>query len=113
VLEGDGSQSRDFVYIDDVIRANIIAATHHEQFNGIAYNISTGIPTTNNRVLEHFCDYYKEVNVKQAPPRKGDIKFSLGNSSRIESHLNFSTETCFSDGIIKTFDWNANKKETK
>jgi UDP-glucose 4-epimerase len=113
VLEGDGTQSRDFVYIDDIVRANIIAANHHEQFNGIAYNISTGIPITNNRILEYFDDYFGEINVKKAPSRKGDIKFSLGNSSRIESHLSFSTETSFSEGIAKTFNWHTNKKETK
>jgi UDP-glucose 4-epimerase len=113
ILEGDGSQSRDFVYIDDVVRANIITANHNEQFNGIAYNISTGVPTTNNKVLEHFCDYYEEVKVKNAPSRKGDIKLSLGNSSRIKSHLNFYTKTSFSEGITKTFNWHNNKKETK
>jgi nucleoside-diphosphate-sugar epimerase len=113
ILEGDGTQSRDFVYIDDVVRANIIAANHSEQFKGIAYNVSTGVSTTNNKVLEHFCDYFEGIEVKKAPPRLGDIKLSLGNSSRIKSHLNFSTETCFNEGIVKTFNWHSNKKETK
>jgi UDP-glucose 4-epimerase len=113
ILEGDGMQSRDFVYIDDVVNANIIVANYGEHFNGIAYNISTGIPTTNNSVLEYFCDYFGEINVKKIPKRKGDINLSLGNSSRIKSHLNFSTETSFSEGIIKTFNWHSNKKDIK
>jgi UDP-glucose 4-epimerase len=113
ILEGDGTQSRDFIYIDDIVNANIIAANHHKQFNGIAYNISTGISTTNNRILEYFCDYFGEINVKKISPRKGDIKFSLGNSSRIKSHLNFSIETHFNEGIIKTFNWHSNKKDAK
>lgn len=112
-LDGDGTQSRDYVYIDDVVRANIIAANHDEQFEGISYNISTGKPTTNNKILEYFYDYFGEINVKKAPQRKGDIKLSLGNSSIIKSHLNFSTETCFDEGIIKTFNCLSNKKETK
>jgi UDP-glucose 4-epimerase len=110
VLDGDGTQSRDYVYIDDIVRANIIAANHDEQFEGISYNISTGKPTTNNKILEYFYDYFGEFIVKKAPQRKGDIKLSLGNSSRIKTHLNFSTETCFDEGIIKTFNYHSNKK---
>lgn len=112
-LEGDGTQSRDYVYIDDIVRANIITANHHEQFNGVAYNISTGESTTNNEIIEYFCDYFAGVKVSRAPIRIGDIKNSLGDSSKINARLNFSTEVCFSEGIAKTFSWHSNKKETK
>jgi nucleoside-diphosphate-sugar epimerase len=113
ILEGDGNQSRDFVYIDDIIRANIIVANHNKQFNGIAYNVSTGISTTNNMILKCFEEYFGELDIVKVPPRKGDIDFSLGNSSRIKSHLNFSTKVPFSEGIIKTFNYHSNLKETK
>lgn len=112
-LNGDGMQSRDFVYIDDVVTANIIAANHNEQFNGIAYNISTGISTTNNSVLKYFYDYFGDVSIKNDAPRLGDIRFSLGNSSRIKSQLKFLAKTNFNEGIIKTFDWHTNKKGIK
>ena len=112
-LDGDGTQSRDYVYIDDVVRANIVVANHSEQFKGISYNISTGVPTTNKRVLEYFYDYFGKINVKKAPQRKGDIKLSLGNSSRIKSHLSFSTETCFNEGIEETLNSLDSKKEIK
>jgi UDP-glucose 4-epimerase len=109
-LEGDGTQSRDYVYIDDVVKANIAVANHNEQFKGISYNVSTGKSTTNNKVLEYFYDYFGEISVKKAPQRTGDIKLSLGNSARIKSHLSFSTETCFDEGIIKTFNYHSNKR---
>ena len=81
-LDGDGTQSRDYVYID-------------------------------KRVLEYFYDYFGKINVKKAPQRKGDIKLSLGNSSRIKSHLSFSTETCFNEGIEETLNSLDSKKEIK
>jgi UDP-glucose 4-epimerase len=103
-LDGDGEQTRDYVYIDDVVSANIIAAKHKEKFNGRSYNIATGLSVSNNDVLEYFTDYFNKLKIKKAPQRVGDIRHSLGYANKIRVHLGFEPETSFKDGIKMTLD---------
>ena len=50
-LNGDGEQTRDMCYIDNIVHANILAATAEGRFNGLTYNIACGGSVSNNEIL--------------------------------------------------------------
>lgn len=82
---GDGEQSRDFVYIEDVIQALLLIATSSQSL-GEVYNVGTGIKNTINdltRFAQKFTD--KELSIKYDTARQGDIKDSLSDVSKLES----------------------------
>lgn len=82
---GDGEQSRDFVYIEDVIQALLLIATSNQSL-GEVYNVGTGIKNTINdltKFAQKFTD--KELSIKYDAARQGDIKDSLSDVSKLES----------------------------
>lgn len=82
---GDGEQSRDFVYIEDVIQALLLIATSNQSL-GEVYNVGTGIKNTIND-LTKFAQKFanKELSIKYGAARQGDIKDSLSDVSKLES----------------------------
>ena len=82
---GDGEQSRDFVYIEDVIQALLLIATSNQSL-GEVYNVGTGIKNTIND-LTKFAQKFanKELSIKYDAARQGDIKDSLSDVSKLES----------------------------
>ena len=103
--DGDGTQSRDLIYVDDVCEANILCAESSFKLKGNIYNVGTGTALSNNQILElleKHCGRYQIVN---APERKGDVKHTLSDTSKIEKDLGFKPKTKFEDGLIKTLEW--------
>ena len=103
--DGDGTQSRDLIYVDDVCEANILCAESSFKLKGNIYNVGTGTALSNNQILElleKHCGRYQIVN---APERKGDVKHTLSDTSKIEKDLGFKPKTKFKDGLIKTLEW--------
>ena len=104
-INGDGEQSRDFIYVQDVVNALIKtmhmkqkAQTGHEVFN-----VCTGKPVTINELASTIEDIvgYKVRRVFNEE-RAGDIKHSLGNPSKLQQHLNSSDFTELKHGLEKT-----------
>ena len=104
-IYGDGLQSRDFVFVDDVVRANLLASEAKDA-GGAVFNVCTGDEIT----------IVDLVNVLQAiipdtpspkfdPPRDGDIYRSLGDPGLIGEKLSFEAKTNLSDGLRQTVDW--------
>jgi UDP-glucose 4-epimerase len=94
---GDGKQTRDFIYVKDVARANVAAL--HSQLNG-ACNIGTGIQTTLLDlidVLSMITDGTSKVN--HQPARDGDIKHSLAIAARMNQELRISARTDIEEGL--------------
>ncbi|MHA1372168.1 MAG: NAD-dependent epimerase/dehydratase family protein [Promethearchaeota archaeon] len=79
---GDGTQSRDFTYVKDVIQANVLAAQSKEAA-GMAINIAAGRPITLNELTKIMLDLCgkPDLEIKYGPPRKGDILHSYGDIS--------------------------------
>lgn len=103
VIYGDGEQTRDFVYVGDVAKANINAAK--SKFNGII-NVASGKRITINELYEiikkSLCS---EVNVKYLPERSGDIKHSQADISNLKKiNLMIDTEN-FEKQLIETINW--------
>ncbi len=104
--DGDGSQTRDMIYVDDVVSANILAAEAPPAAAGKIFNIATGYSISNSEILTMFHDHYgDQVKVKSAPERPGDVKHTLASIENAELELGFRARTSFSEGLQKTWKW--------
>jgi UDP-glucose 4-epimerase len=106
-IYGDGEQSRDFTYIDNVVAANLLAATQPEsQVAGQTFNIATGHRFTLNEtfaILKELTGYSGEV--EYAPARAGDVKHSLADVARAEAQLGYRPLVDFKEGLRRTVAW--------
>lgn len=101
-IDGDGLQSRDFTYIDNVVEANLQAATQPD-VSGEVFNIACGeshtvleILETVNRILK------KNVPPKFGPPRRGDVRHTLADVSKAQRLLRCNAKVSFEEGLDRT-----------
>jgi nucleoside-diphosphate-sugar epimerase len=102
----DGEQSRGFTYIDNVTKANWLAANAKET-HGEAINISTKNAVTVNTVVNTIRKLMGKENIKPiyAPPRPGDIKHSLADVSLAKKIIGYEPFVNFEEGITMAIDW--------
>jgi nucleoside-diphosphate-sugar epimerase len=104
---GDGEQSRDFTYIDNVVSGNLLAcAAPAAKAAGKVFNVATGERITLNetfKLLENLTGYRGQP--LYAPERGGDIKHSLADISKAEAALGYKPLVHFADGLKKTVEW--------
>ncbi|OQA48336.1 MAG: UDP-glucose 4-epimerase [Firmicutes bacterium ADurb.Bin300] len=106
VINGDGKQSRDFTYIENVIDANLKACAAGGEAAGEAYNIAYG-------GREYLIDVYytltkalkKNIEPKFGPDRAGDIKHSHADISKAKSLLGYDPEYSFERGLFEAIAW--------
>jgi UDP-glucose 4-epimerase len=110
--DGDGTQTRDMVFVGDVVKANILSATRDEKFNGEAINIATGTSISNNQIIDLFLERFPRADVVHAPTRPGDVKHTLADNSKMKELLNLRETTKFKDGLASTFSWWASLGES-
>ena len=104
VIFGDGEQTRDFVYVSDVVEANIRAATAPAAA-GRAINIATGSTITVNDMLETICRLQgAEFGPEYKPAREGDIRHSYADISTARELLQWQPVVAFEDGLKKLFE---------
>ena len=97
-VDGDGTQTRDFVHVDDIVRANLLAATTDE--TGRAYNIGTGTGVSIQEVAEHVTRLLNaDSEVVHGDPREGDIKHSRAAIGRARSQLGYEPSLSFVEGL--------------
>lgn len=104
---GDGEQSRDFTYIDNVVEANLLTCiAPAEKVAGRVFNAATGARITLNDTFKVLCDLtgYNDVP-GYAPVREGDIKDSLADISRAREALGYEPKIDFRDGLRRTVEW--------
>lgn len=105
-INGDGKQSRDFTYIENVIEANLRACLASREAAGQSYNIAYGSQTylidLYNKICELLC---KEIQPNFGPDRAGDIKHSNADISKARKLLNYDPDYSFEKGIEQTIDW--------
>ena len=107
-IYGDGGQSRDFIYVKDVVRANLLAATETAAA-GRVFNVGTGVVI---RIL----DLWKligglsnvQIDPVFDPPRAGDIRESVSDIGRIRQSLGFRPQIALRQGLIDTLAWYRN-----
>ena len=102
---GDGRQYRDFIYVQDVVNANILAATT-DGIGGTVFNIGTGNFVRINTVWKKICQLLNlNIEPKYAPKRPGDIIESVSNIDHAQKYLSFKPKFFFDEGLYKTLDW--------
>jgi len=105
VIHWDGEQSRDFNFIDDVVRANIMAMKK-DKTTGEVLNICNGKKYSINQMFEMLCNIMdKDINPSHGPKRAGDVRLTLGNPSKAKKLLEFKAQVNFKQGLKKTVDW--------
>lgn len=107
----DGKETRDFVFIDDVVEATLLGL-ENENTDGKVYNVGTGIATDVLTVAEKLTEYYQSqvpINVT-GNYRLGDIRHNFADISKIKQDLNFEPKWDFNKGIKEFTDW-VNKQE--
>jgi UDP-glucose 4-epimerase len=102
--DGDGEQTRDLCYVDNVVDANLIVALSEETFKGDCFNVACGDRTSNNEILEYFKKKFHGIEIVHAPERAGDVKHTQADISKIMK-LGYSPSIKFWDGLEKTIEW--------
>jgi nucleoside-diphosphate-sugar epimerase len=104
VIYGDGEQSRDFTFVEDVVRANIAALQEGEP--GSIYNVGKNEKTTVNDLLYEIRRITgSQLEPRYEEPRPGDVRHSRANADRLREDTGFEVETALDDGLRKTVDW--------
>lgn len=102
IVFGDGTSTRDYVFIDDVVRANRTALTCPSN----TFNIGTGIETSVNGLIELLSGITgRKIEHAYDDPRAGDVQRNVLDASRAVKHLDWTTQTKLAQGMKKTFDY--------
>ena len=104
-IYGDGEQSRDFTYIDNVVEANLLAA-RAKQTKGEVVNVACGQAVTVNAIIEMINEIVgKDVKPIYAAPRQGDVKHSLADITAAKKLIKFKPTVTFREGLRLAIDW--------
>jgi nucleoside-diphosphate-sugar epimerase len=104
-IYGDGSQSRDFTYVQNVVEANLLACKAPGAA-GQAFNIACGDRITVNSMLQQINSIVgKNISAVYAEPRAGDIKHSQADISQAKDHLGYEPRMSFVEGLTRTIEW--------
>lgn len=113
-INGDGEQSRDFTYIENVIEGNLKALASDSEVSGEVFNIACGGQVTLKTVYETL---ERLVNVslppKYGPDRVGDIKHSNADIRKAQALLRYQPDYSFEEGITEAVDWYKNNLTTE
>jgi UDP-N-acetylglucosamine 4-epimerase len=121
VINGDGTYSRDFTYIKNVIQMNLLAlATANPEAINTVYNTAYGEQTTLNQLVsylqEYLCGYDPEIAAVEAihaPERAGDIPHSLACIEKAKKLLNYQPQYDMRQGLKEAIQWYCEKLKTK
>jgi UDP-glucose 4-epimerase len=99
VIFGDGGQTRDFVYIDDVINAIVLALDSDSSVNEVI-NVCTGKPTTINELAQITKEIAgRDTQITYGRPRKGDLYHNYGDPTKAEKMIGFKAEIGLREGL--------------
>lgn len=104
-IYGDGLQSRDFTYVQNVVAANLQACTV-PVVAGQVFNVACGDRITVNSMLQQINKITaKDIAPIYADPRPGDIKHSQADITRAKEHLGYQPKVSFEEGLRNTIEW--------
>jgi nucleoside-diphosphate-sugar epimerase len=105
VVYGDGEQTRDFTYIENVVQANLLAC-EAPAASGRVINVGTGDRTSLNQTLQLLREISgNHLEAKYEPPREGDIRDSQADVSLSRELLKYEPTVNFPEGLSRTFGW--------
>ena len=104
---GDGLQSRDFTYIENVVSANLLACkAPADQVAGRVFNVATGVRIDLNQIfqtLKKITGY--QAQVAYQPERAGDVKHSLADLTLVQRHLGYKPTVDFEEGLRRSIEY--------
>jgi UDP-glucose 4-epimerase len=104
IINGDGEQTRDFVYVGDVVEANILAMKNN--ISETVFNIGTGIETTVNLIFAHLKDIINpSIKEKHGPPKQGEQLRSVIDYTNAQRVLQWKPKTSLTNGLEKTYEY--------
>ena len=104
-IQWDGEQSRDFTFIDDVVRANVLAASA-DAASGHVFNVAGGQPRTINQVYDAVSQVLgTDIEPTRTPRRAGDIRHSLADTSKAAEMLGWRVEVQWDEAVSRTVQW--------
>ena len=104
IIFGDGNQTRDFVNVNDVARANYLASIKAKKTD--VYNLGSGGVITINKLAEMMQDIAGiHVGVEYAPNRPADVKHCKSNAQKIYDQMGFKAEVSLTDGLVEYMTW--------
>ncbi|MHA2039528.1 MAG: SDR family oxidoreductase [Promethearchaeota archaeon] len=104
VINGDGEQTRDFIYVGDVAQANILAITKNSKEK--TFNIGTGVETSVNMIVNHLKDIIdSSIEEKYGPPKQGEQRRSVLEYTKASEILNWNPQTSLMEGLRKTCNY--------
>jgi nucleoside-diphosphate-sugar epimerase len=102
---GDGEQSRDFTYVDNVVEANLLAAGA-DKTSGEVINIACGESVTINQIIDMINEIVgKDIKPVYTDPRPGDVRHSLADISLAKKTIGYKSIVPFRPGLEKAIDW--------
>ena len=110
-INGDGSTSRDFCFVDNAVQANLLAALAPETARGQVYNVAVGESTTLLQLLDHLRaaleanGHHYDREPLHRPPRPGDVRHSLADISKAQRLLGYVPRFRISDGLKVAMPW--------
>ncbi|MBM3194160.1 MAG: NAD-dependent epimerase/dehydratase family protein [Chlamydiae bacterium] len=103
--DGDGSQSRDMCYVDNVVDACVRGATVSGQLNAEAVNVACGDRTTNKEILTYLLSHFPDAKHHDAPWRPGDVMHTQADVNRSKELIGYEPLVRFWDGLERTIKW--------
>jgi len=105
IIFGDGGQTRDLIFVGDVVSANLIAASHPDA-PGQVFNVCTGIETSVLMLVDTLRQSFPGSKLPEySQPRIGDIYRSSGKPDRAKEILGFQPQTSLTNGLSQTIEW--------
>jgi UDP-glucose 4-epimerase len=101
IIYGDGEQTRDFCYVDNVVHANLLAANYPGKFSGDAFNIGTG----NSISINKLCAIMMTNQPEYVSKRDGDVKNSLADITKASDVIGYRPLVSLESGLDKTLNW--------
>jgi UDP-glucose 4-epimerase len=107
VIFGDGEQTRDFTYIDNVVHANLLAGSQPAtNVSGWVVNVGAGDRTSLNRLVELMQEASgAPIAIEHRPPRGGDVRDSLASLDRARAVLGYEPQVGLREGLRRTWEW--------
>ena len=103
-IDGDGEQTRDFIHVNDIVKA-VILALNHEGLKGEVFNVCTGVATSINQLAVTLKTVIgKNLNVKHGPARLGDIRSNYGDPAKAKENLGFRACIDLTEGLRTLFE---------
>jgi UDP-glucose 4-epimerase len=100
IINGDGEQTRDFIYVDDVVRANVLAVT--TDLSGI-YNVGTGLETSVNVLYAHLAKHAgATLPPRHDPPKPGEQRRSVLDYRKLQAVANWTPTVALEEGLRRT-----------